>query len=477
MSVASMRTEVRALRAELAALQVPATGEADRERYAWYAYTCPCSLPAGECREHPRARAAQRPPEGDWRVWTYTGGRGTGKSRSGVQWLLDRIKRGVCRHGLAIGATAQDLRDVLVEGPSGFLACSPPWDMPRYEPSKRRLTWHNGARVTLLSGEEPDRCRGLNIDTLLADELPHWARSRECWDLAMLALRAGSDPRAMVTTTPKRNQVLLRILAEPNTVQTTESTFANRAHLAPQFIDEIISIYKGTRFERSEILGQIPDTVEGCWFARFDDVKHVAPIARVPGLPILIAVDAGTSRYTAAVMFQCQRIDRYRVRFLVHDDYLAVDKVSADNAVAIRTQFFERFPDAAIDRVYIDGASSARTSIGPAALGEYQRAFGERRVVPIWRRSVTDSLDQIEAMLDRGDLVMHNRTSNLISAFKNYSRQQRAGEFTDEPAPLQHPAGDMLDSLAYGVLGIMPEGRRPDPLEFAPRVDARKVFG
>ena len=179
----------------------------------------------------------------------------------------------------------------------------------------------------------------------------------------------------------------------------------------------------------------------------------------------MVAIDAGTSRYTAAVYFQIERVDPYRIRFDILDNYLALDRVSADNAEAVRHQFQERFPYADPDRVFIDTASSARTSIGPAALGEYQRVFGERKVIPISRRSVSDSLDQIEAMLDRGDLVIGNRCTDLIAAFKNFVRHSVRGEFQDVPAPLQHPAGDLIDALAYGVLGVCgPEGRKPKPV-------------
>src|SRR5436305_8855288 len=47
-----------------------------------------------------------------------------------------------------------------VEGQSGILAVSPPWFRPVYEPSKRRLTWPNGAIATTFSAEEPERLRG-----------------------------------------------------------------------------------------------------------------------------------------------------------------------------------------------------------------------------------------------------------------------------------------------------------------------------
>ncbi len=43
----------------------------DRSAWDWYADSCPCGRPAGECSIHPRARSTQRPPPGDWRVWAY----------------------------------------------------------------------------------------------------------------------------------------------------------------------------------------------------------------------------------------------------------------------------------------------------------------------------------------------------------------------------------------------------------------------
>ena len=36
----------------------------DRSPWDWYAESCSCGLPAGECRAHPRGRPSQRPPRG-----------------------------------------------------------------------------------------------------------------------------------------------------------------------------------------------------------------------------------------------------------------------------------------------------------------------------------------------------------------------------------------------------------------------------
>ncbi len=94
----------------------------DRTVWDWYAPSCPCGAPPGECRTHPRARPTQRPPAGDWRVWAYVAGRGAGKTRAGAAWIQRRVEDGTMKLGCLIAPTAADIRDVMVEGPSGLLA-------------------------------------------------------------------------------------------------------------------------------------------------------------------------------------------------------------------------------------------------------------------------------------------------------------------------------------------------------------------
>jgi phage terminase large subunit-like protein len=235
----------------------------DRSPWDWYAPSCPCGLPSGECRVHPRARPTQRPPEGDWRVWGYVAGRGAGKTRAGAEWIQRRVEQGAMNLGCLIAPTSNDIRDVMVEGPSGLLNVAPPWMRPRFEPSKRRVVWPNGARAICLSGEEPERARGLNVDTIWADELACWQRAESTWDLAMLSLRAGANPQALVTTTPRRVAVLKRILAEATTVRTTDTTYANQAQLPKEFLSQIVGLYENTRLGRQEIYAEFLETTDG----------------------------------------------------------------------------------------------------------------------------------------------------------------------------------------------------------------------
>jgi hypothetical protein len=446
----------------------------DRTRYDWYSQSCPCGLPPGECKEHPRARATQRPPEGDWRVWAYVAGRGAGKTRAGASWIQQRVEQGKTKLGCLIAPTANDIRDVMVEGPSGLLAVAPPWCRPRFEPSKRRVTWPNGAIAICLSGEEPERARGLNVDTLWADELACWQRAESTWDLAMLALRAG-DPQALITTTPRRLGVLKRILDEPTTVRTTDTTYANQAQLPPQFIAQIVGLYENTRLGRQEIYAEFLETTDGVWFTNFDPDRHIKNDAEYhPGLPVRLAIDAGTSRHTAAVFFQLRPVpnsDRWRVT--VFGEYHEEDAYSLKNALAIKKVADSLPCGSFIDFVRFDPAADARSGNGPAAYGEYEQVFG-RSVCARWpRHLVLDGLDAIELLLDTGNLLIHPRCVKLRSAFLNYARKQRRGEFINEPRD-GHPEEDLMDALRGGIRDAMPEGGAPQLA--LPRVHARRLF-
>ena len=72
----------------------------------------------------------------------------------------------------------------------------PEWDRPHYEPSKRRLTWPNGAIATTYSADEPERLRGPQHDAAWCDEIASW-RYPEAWDMLMFGLRLGDDPRVV----------------------------------------------------------------------------------------------------------------------------------------------------------------------------------------------------------------------------------------------------------------------------------------
>src|SRR6266478_4320826 len=213
------------------------------------------------------ARPAQKPPTGSWRVWLLLAGRGFGKTRTGAELVRARVAAWTARRLALVAPTAADARNVMVEGESGILAISPPWDRPRYEPSKRRLTWPNGAIATLYSADEPDRLRGPQHDATWCDELGSW-RYPEAWDMLMLGMRSGNDPRVVVTTTPRPTKLIRALIADPTAVVTRGSTYENQTNLAPAFLQQIIRKYEGTRLGRQELDAEILDDVPGALWTR-----------------------------------------------------------------------------------------------------------------------------------------------------------------------------------------------------------------
>jgi len=240
------------------------------------------------------ARPKQLAPPGNWRVWSVRAGRGWGKTRTGAEWMREGAESGQCGRMAFVGATAADTRDVMVEGPSGILEISPNHWRPTYEPSKRRLTWPNGAVGTLYSAEEPDRLRGPQHDRAWADELAAWAALEDTWDMLQFGLRVGENPQVIVTSTPRGLPFLRKLEAEPTTVTTRGSTWENADNLAPPFLDAIRKKYEGTRLGRQEIDAEILDDNPGALWKRA--LIDAARVDRVPQLSrIVICWDPATT--------------------------------------------------------------------------------------------------------------------------------------------------------------------------------------
>ena len=213
------------------------------------------------------ARPNQRIPPGDWTYWMVLAGRGFGKTRVGAETVRKWVGQG-CDLIHLVGPTAGDTRDVMVQGESGLLRCFPPHQKPHYEPSKRLVTFHNGAIARLFSADEPERLRGPQCKSFWADEVCSWRFGQEAWDNLQFGFRLGNDPRGVITTTPKPLKLLKEILADPATVITRGSTYDNRANLAPKFFKSIVRKYEGTRLGRQELLAEILDDVPGALWTR-----------------------------------------------------------------------------------------------------------------------------------------------------------------------------------------------------------------
>src|SRR5262245_29815295 len=241
------------------------------------------------------ARDEQLPPAGEWFCWLILAGRGWGKTRTGAEYIRWRVETGQARRIALIGETAADVRDVLVEGESGLLALSPPWNKPHYEPSKRRLVWPNGAIATTYSGDSPDQLRGPQHDTAWADELAKWRYGEDAWNNLEFGLRLG-DPRVVVTTTPRPIPLIKTLRDDEQTVRPTSnlSTHLNRANVSKRFVQRVIRKYAGTRLGRQELDAELLEDTPGALWTRSG--IEATRVRRAPDLVrIVVGVDPATS--------------------------------------------------------------------------------------------------------------------------------------------------------------------------------------
>ncbi len=244
-------------------------------------------------------RSEQKPPPGDWRVWLLMGGRGSGKTRAGAEWVQELAAGKTARPGLRIALVAEtlgDAREVMIDGVSGICRIARV-SRPEFEASRRRLVWPNGTVAQIFSSEDPESLRGPQFDYAWCDELGKWKHGQETWDMLQFALRLGNEPRALVTTTPRPVPVLKALMADPGTRTLRISTADNADNLAPGFLSAMAARYGGTRLGRQELDGEMIEDREDALWSRAGiealKLRDAGPLGR-----IVVAVDppAGMGR-------------------------------------------------------------------------------------------------------------------------------------------------------------------------------------
>lgn len=282
------------------------------------------------------AHDGQVAPAGDWRSWVILGGRGFGKTRAGAEWVLGEVRawgagggdgarssfgrsrlapsggrtaplpsplrgsslspggRGGMRIAL-VGATIDEARAVMVEGPSGLLACARAGEVVRWSAAERRVVFANGAEAALFSARSPQGLRGPEHDIAWADELGKWPQAQGAWDMLQLGLRRGTRPRAVVTTTPAAEPALARLLAAADTVATGGATQAN-PHLPAAFLDAVERAYRGSRLYAQEVEGVLsPDREGSLWPAALIAARRGAPLTPGDCVRVVVGVDPPAS--------------------------------------------------------------------------------------------------------------------------------------------------------------------------------------
>lgn len=214
------------------------------------------------------ARPHQSPQFDDWLIWLLLGGRGSGKTRTGAEWVREQVFAGGCRRIAIVAPSYNDAREVMLEGESGLLHIGYPSERPDYSPSRRRLDWPNGAQGYIYTAEDPDGLRGPQFDAAWADEFCAWTYPEATLSNLRLALRLGATPQLVITTTPRPIPALKSLLQSKGLLISRGKTADNADNLAPTFLAAMEDAYGGTRLGRQELGGEYIEDLDGALWTR-----------------------------------------------------------------------------------------------------------------------------------------------------------------------------------------------------------------
>ena len=214
------------------------------------------------------ARPHQVPDHNEWLIWLLLGGRGSGKTRTGAEWVREQVHVHGCSRIALVAPSYNDAREVMLEGESGLLHIGYPSERPSFSPSRRRLDWPNGAQGYIYTTEDPDGLRGPQFDAAWADEFCAWSYPEATLSNLRLALRLGDFPQLVMTTTPKPIPALKALMKTKGLLISQGKTSDNADNLAPSFMSAMEEAYGGTRLGRQELSGEFIEDLDGALWTR-----------------------------------------------------------------------------------------------------------------------------------------------------------------------------------------------------------------
>ena len=399
------------------------------------------------------ARDAQLEPEGDWNTWFINAGRGFGKTRTGVEWVREQVKKGKKRIA-AVAATNSDIERVMVKGESGFLNTCWKGDktyagkkmgFPEWSPTKRTLTWENGATVQFFSAEEPERLRGPQFEIAWCDELAAWNKDIDTWDMLQFCMRLGKHPRIVVTTTPKPTKLVRRLMKDKNTFVTGGSTFDNAANLAGTYLEAVKAQYEGTRLGRQELYAEVLEEAEGALWTTEMLEKAEIKAENVPTLNrIVVALDPAVTANKESDMtgIVVAGLDVNGIAYVLGD---YTEKLSPQGWAAKAISLYHKYNADRIVAEKNQGGDMVRTTL-----------HGEDETVPVKlvhaSRGKYARAEPISALYERG-LVKHVSNPEDGANLNELETQQRTWE------PLGSIGSpDRLDALVWAITDLSLNG-------------------
>lgn len=363
------------------------------------------------------ARDTQIRPSACKPIWLRMAGRGEGKTRSAAEETLDIFEDwGDKARGILCSKTQADVRNVMVEGESGLKECARRRGYKIEYKSSLATVYHPaGGVLYMISSEKPDTARGYQSNWFWMDEISSWSNPIEVFDNIIMGWRLkdipGGEPRGIITTTPKPNPIMFKLVNGEelrDLVTITHGRTADNMHNLAKGFRSVTSVYEGTRLGLQELDGQL---LEGVGMVFHQDLIHDHRVRRSPQRLArkVVSVDPSIDNKESA--------DAAGIVVVGCDDGAWIDRegyVFADYTIEQAT--FSQWARQAV-RAYVDfdcdaivaevnqGGTGVREAIEVAA-AEMSHQIGQYLEIPVYsvwaRQSKKTRAEPVGALYEKG---------------------------------------------------------------------------
>lgn len=415
------------------------------------------------------ARPKQMIPDPFPYIWMLQTGRGFGKTRTCSETVREVVNLGLARRIGVLAPTRAVARDVVVEGESGLLNISPPWNKPKYESSKRRVTWPGGQVLTLFSSEDPELIRGAELDFLWIEEACALKHPERCFSNAFFALRLGQDPHCIISTTPKRRHPILQLVKkiaakQEGAVKVTRGhTLENKTNLANQSLDLMLDTYGETSLGKQELAGEELTDVPGAFWTelQLDNLR----VSNHPALKkIVVGVDPAISDKKRSddngIVVSARGVD--------DDLYVLADYSVHGNSDAWGRALFRACLDYSVSNIHVEtvrGGNLVRRNIEQTweALNKEREEQGlETVIIPQITEINSQELDKFGRIELFAGLWEQGRAHHVGDLRPKYVKEDKEdasleGEMVDWSPRDSKYSPNRIDALIMGVSKLYPE--------------------
>lgn len=380
------------------------------------------------------------------RFRTFIAGRRGGKSIAGTIEALKHIDRGREEkgrptHGWIISPTYQMLRDVNIPI---LMEWCPPESIKDFNKSENKIEFVNGSTITLRSGENPDRLRGVGLDWIWLDEACFM--SKAVWEVLYPTL-TDKNGIAWVTTTPQGYDWVYDTFYKPaidkqEGFEAWKFTTLDNPYIDQSLIEQAKKDLSDMMFKQ-EYLASF-EKFEGLVYPDFSEPRHCKETERALTDIYFVGLDVGWNHPSGGLLVKEDVsgnlfvIDEFREQFLtVKDIGNQLAGLLARNGLSIDQ----------IEMFIIDPASKGtQQTSGQSVLFQLQEEGWP--FIP-GNNDVMAGINRVTRMFRDNKLYVAKRCTKLIEELNNYHwrkwSEERDGS-RSEPFKL---GDDLVDPLRY----------------------------